>query len=322
MHRLLAYRDLTAELQLALKITLAGTLSWWIASELGARRPIFAVLVPLVALTGDPFNSVSVSIDRILGVFAGVALGIGLVHLHTHTTLLIAVALAAGSLIGIALRVGERVNLQPAVSAIFLIGVAGGATNVGVTRIWETAVGAVVTLVVSVLVWPPDPVRGVTFRLNELRQDLAIDFAAVAESLATGSDALTARIDEVRAHSLDAVREVFDLDAAQRALRWNPLRRNDVAVLAALERRVELAARLYRHARAVARDVSDTRVVDARLAAATRDLAAAGDLALRGDDAYGPLERADQELAVPFVGDAAVVAAQLRQLAVDLRERL
>ena len=55
-------RDLVVELHLALKMTLGGTLAWWLAVELGARRPIFAALVPLVAMTGDPFAAVSVSL--------------------------------------------------------------------------------------------------------------------------------------------------------------------------------------------------------------------------------------------------------------------
>src|SRR6185312_9967884 len=77
MSALLARRDVRAELQLALKVTLAGTLSWWATSALGAHLPVFAVLVPLVALTGDPFSSLSVSVDRMVGVFAGVGIGIG-----------------------------------------------------------------------------------------------------------------------------------------------------------------------------------------------------------------------------------------------------
>src|SRR5256885_2236809 len=80
MTRLLAGRDVVGELRLAAKMTLAGTLAWWASSALGAHRPIFAVLVPLVAMTGDPFSAVSVSVDRIVGIFAGVGIGIALVH--------------------------------------------------------------------------------------------------------------------------------------------------------------------------------------------------------------------------------------------------
>src|ERR1700757_3113218 len=91
-------RDLVTEVRLALKMTLGGTIAWWLAVELGARRPIFAALVPLVAMTGDPFAAVSVSLSRILGVFAGVGIGIAFVHLPVNLTLRVALVLLVGTL--------------------------------------------------------------------------------------------------------------------------------------------------------------------------------------------------------------------------------
>jgi len=64
--RALRARDLRSEVRLALKMTLGGTIAWWLAVELGAKRPIFAALVPLIAMTGDPFAAVSVSLSRIV----------------------------------------------------------------------------------------------------------------------------------------------------------------------------------------------------------------------------------------------------------------
>src|SRR5262245_55639573 len=94
--RLVGTRDLRAEIRLALKMALGGTIAWWLASELGARRPIFAALVPLVAMTGDPFAAVSVSLARIVGVFAGVGIGIAFVHVHAGLTLRVALVLLVG----------------------------------------------------------------------------------------------------------------------------------------------------------------------------------------------------------------------------------
>jgi hypothetical protein len=85
------------------------------------------------------------------------------------------------------------------------------------------------------------------------------------------------------------------------------------------EARINLAARLYRHARALARDVADLSVRSETLAAATRHLAGAADEALSGLDASGRLGLADAELRRPATGEAAIVAAQLRQLLADLR---
>jgi uncharacterized membrane protein YgaE (UPF0421/DUF939 family) len=320
VRRLLAGRDLVAELRLAIKMAIGGTGAWWIASELGARRPIFAALVPLVAMNGDPFAAVSVSLGRILGVFAGVGIGLALMHVELGGTWRVAVALILATLAGIVLRVGERPNLEVPIAALFLIGFASAnVSQLGVQRIWETGIGAIVAVVVSAVLWPPDPIRELERRLQRLRQQLAADFALIADDLSTGSGATSTQLDELREHSLDAVRDVFELAPARRALRWSPLRRKDVRVLDDLEARINLGARAARHVRSLGRDVADMRVHSSELAAATRHLADALDRGLLGQDATAALARAERELAAGGRGDQAIVAAQLRQLLADLR---
>jgi hypothetical protein len=91
-----------------------------------------------------------------------------------------------------------------------------------------------------------------------------------------------------------------------------------VATVAELRDRINLAARVYRHTRSIARDVADTELQSATLAGATRDLADATDRALTRRDAAEPLSRAAYALDTPTTGDAHVIAAQLRQLLADL----
>jgi uncharacterized membrane protein YgaE (UPF0421/DUF939 family) len=295
-------------------MTLGATAAWWLASELGARRPIFAALVPLVAMTGDPFAAVTVTLSRVLGVFVGVGIGIGAIHLDVSTTWRVAIALLAGTLVATGFSVGGRPNFEVPIAALFLIGFASaGATQVGEQRIWETAVGGVIAIVVSSLLWPPDPARRLERDLDRLRRALIDDLTAIADDLATGSGATADHLDVVRAHSADAVRDVFELDDARRALRWSPLRRRDEERVDELGRRINLAARVYRHTRSIARDVADDPVHDAALAAATRDLADATDRALRGEISREPLARAAASL-----GGPGALAVQLRQLHADL----
>ncbi len=321
VRRLLAGRDLVAELRLAIKMTIGGTGAWWIASELGAKRPIFAALVPLVAMSGDPFAAVSVSIARILGVFAGVGIGLALTHVAVGATSRVGIALLVATLVGIVLKVGERPNLEVPIAALFLIGFASAnVSQLGVQRIWETGIGAVVAVVVSAVLWPPDPIRELGRRLDRMRQQLAADLAAIADDLATGSGGTVEQLDELREHSLDAVRDVFELAPARRALRWSPLRRKDVRLVDDLEQRINLGARAARHVRSVGRDVADTHVRSRELAAATRHLADALDRALLGQDRAEALARAARELAAARGDDdQAIVAAQLRQFLADLR---
>jgi uncharacterized membrane protein YccC len=270
-------------------------------------------------MTGDPFAAVSVSLTRVVGVFAGVGIGIAFVHVPLALTLRVMLALLVGAIGSVVLRVGDRPNLEVPIAALFLLGFASAQiSQLGVQRIWETAVGAAVAVLVSSLLWPPDPARALRRQLDRLRLDLADDLTAIADDLATGSGATSDRLATVRAHSLDAVREVFELDAAHRALRWSPLRRRDSEQVTALARSMNLAARVYRHARSLARDVADATVRDDALAAATRDLTDATDRALTGRDPQAPLERAGTALAGRFEGEAWIVAAQLRQLHADI----
>jgi uncharacterized membrane protein YgaE (UPF0421/DUF939 family) len=315
-----AHRDLPGELRLALKMAGGSALAWWLSTLLGEERPIFAAIVPLVALSGDPFSVVSVSISRVLGVFAGVAIGIGLLQLHLSLFALVVLALVTTTLVGIGLRIGDRPNIEPAFSALFLIAFySTGAASAGVARLWETAIGAGVAVLFAAFVWPPHPVRELEHRLERLRRELLEDLAAVATDLTGEHGAVEGRIDELRAHSRDAIRDVFELERARRAMRWNPLRHRDAAAFEELARRINLAARLYRHARAIARDVADGHVHSLVLARAVRELIEASDLALRGRDHAEELGRAAERLAADDDAGTLILRAQLRQLLDDLR---
>jgi uncharacterized membrane protein YgaE (UPF0421/DUF939 family) len=254
-------RPSQGDLQLVAKMIVAGTLAWWLASLLGAPRPLFAVLVPLVALDGDPFSALNISIARTFGVFAGVLIGLGLLELALPETGLVALLLAVSLAVGLVLRVaGGPVNNQVAITAMFMlyVGAATKAETVGVARIWETALGAGVAFAVSALLWPPHPVAEARRRVVRLRGWLHEDMGRVAEQLAVpDGEQAEALLELVRDRSLRAVEDVLELARGERALRWNPRRRKDAAAFAVERVRVSSAARQYRHLRTLARTAAD-----------------------------------------------------------------
>ena len=249
------------ELQLVVKMVVAGTLAWWICTLLGADRPLFAVLVPLVAMSGDPFAAFNVSVARTVGVFAGVFLGLGLLQLDLPSTALVALLLVLSLGAGLLLRTPHGpVNNQVAITAMFMlyIGVSPRATTVGVDRIWETAIGAACAVAVATLLWPPDPLAEARRRVERLRGWLDADLERAAALLTDlDADAAEEQLELVRERSLQAVRDVFELDRGERALRWNPRRRRDRAAFAEQDERLNNAARQYRHLRTITRIVAD-----------------------------------------------------------------
>ena len=249
------------ELQLVAKMVVAGTLSWWICTQLGADRPLFAVLVPLVAMSGDPFAAFSVSVSRTIGVFAGVFLGLGIEQLDLPSTALVALLLVLSLGAGLLLRSPHGpVNNQVAITAMFMLylGVSPRATTVGFDRIWETAIGAGCAVAVAVLLWPPDPLAEASRRVARLRGWLDEDIERAAGLLAD-PDAAAAeeQLDVVRERSLQAVQDVFELKRGEQALRWNPRRRGDRVAFAEEDERLNGAARQYRHLRTITRIIAD-----------------------------------------------------------------
>jgi uncharacterized membrane protein YgaE (UPF0421/DUF939 family) len=263
------------DLQLVVKMLAAGTLAWWLATLLGSPRPLFAVLVPLVAMDGDSFSALNVSIARTFGVFAGVLLGLGLLQLDLPSTVLVALLLSLSLAAGLALRFrGGPVNNQVAITAMFMlyVGAATKAETVGEARIWETALGAAVAFAVSALVWPPHPVAEARRRVDRLRGWLREDMSRVAGQLAAPDGAQAEEMLElIRERSLQAVKDVLDLERGERALRWNPRNRTDAAAFAVERARVSGAARQYRHLRTLARTVADVAANEQPLPAAERD---------------------------------------------------
>lgn len=324
MRKPFAGRDVRVELQLALKMTVASALAWWVCTLLGEPRPLFAAYVPLVTMSADPFSAINISIGRVLGVFAGVGIGLAAIHLPMDLVLQATFAVAAGTFIGIGLRLGGRPNVQAAVSALFIIALDRGKIgHVAVARIWETALGAGATIVVATVLLPADPVRELRQRLERLRSALKEDLDAAAEDLIHATGATSRVIDDVRAHSLEAVRDYFELDRAKGALRWNPLRRSDAKRFGVIEARIRLAARLYRHARSLMRDVAESAPIcgtetGIALGTAAGSLADGIDVTLRGEAEDGWLGPITAMLDTPAEGDAFIVQTRLRRMVADV----
>ena len=134
------------ELPRAVRIAVAATLAWWIAGLLGADRPVFAAIVPMVAIRDDAHAALSLSLGRMLGVMAGVVLGIGAVAVAGVSTSAVILLLVVGLAIGLFLSTGPELNTQIAISALLVLVVTEDADTYAVERIWETAVGSVVSL--------------------------------------------------------------------------------------------------------------------------------------------------------------------------------
>ncbi|MCE3551037.1 aromatic acid exporter family protein [Pseudonocardia sp. RS11V-5] len=222
------------------RIVVAAAVSWEVCVWLGATQPpVYAVIVPLVAIRDAPGSALNVSLARLVGVVAGLALGIGVLAWLRPSALTVALVLAVALVIGMVLRIGDALNTQVAVSALLVFANADPASY-AVARLWETAVGAAVTVVLAPLLLPTNPARSFVAALHEVADGAAADLLLAAD-LPTdpadpARDELAARLTARTHRSDDAARRLPDqLATARRAVRLHPLwRRRHTAELAAL----------------------------------------------------------------------------------------
>jgi uncharacterized membrane protein YgaE (UPF0421/DUF939 family) len=320
------------ELPRAVRIAVAATLAWWISRQLGAERPVFAVIVPMVAIRDDAHAALALSLGRMLGVMAGVVLGIGVVAVAGVSTTAIVLLLVAGLAAGLFLRTGPELNTQIAISALLVLVVTRNADSYAVERIWETAVGSVVSLVVAAFVLPPDPLKESTLRLTESARALAADLALARATLEHGDRSPRVLLAHADEHARAAARAVEELTRAERALRLSPLRRGSRAQLEVVDRRQRLALRLAIQVRRLARDLASFAHRDdlrdeweeaaRRLPPIIAAISAAAAKALEGEDCAHEVAEARELIAAYQREDSRPVAAILRRPLVLLADEL
>jgi uncharacterized membrane protein YgaE (UPF0421/DUF939 family) len=242
-----------------LRILIAAAVSWQMCVWLGAQSPpIFAAVVPLVAMRDQPYSAFNLSFDRLIGVVAGVCLALLVVRWLGPSLPSVVLVLGVGLLAGVVLRLGTALNIQIGVTALLVFADAEH-TTYALARLWETAVGAVVTVVLSPLLFPPNARRQFNAELQEVTDELVGQLeglrARLSERIAAADLvglAERASATEERARALPA-----SYAAAQKAVRHNPLRRADREPLAGLADRVKLATELAREERWLLDDVAN-----------------------------------------------------------------
>ena len=223
-----------AEWPQIVRIVIAAVVSWEVCKLIDTSAvPIFAVVAPLVAMRDQPFSALNVSFDRIIGVVVGVALGIVVVNTFGLNLLSVVIVLVVGLFSGVVLRIGPALNIQVALTGLLVF------TNIdpdvyGITRLWETLIGAVVTVVLSPFLLPPDAAKQYRAEFNRVSRRLGEHMAHAAvlvEDGARNHEILVDLLREARKTDDSASALPATLQAARRAVRNNPLRRRRIGEL-------------------------------------------------------------------------------------------
>lgn len=314
------------------KVALGSGIAWSLGQTLHSPRPFAAVLAVIILMQGHAYGSLLNALQFLLGVAGGLALGLVVNRFLGVAPVVLASVIFVSMLMGGWLKVSRQgLNNQIAVSALLVIA-AGSAENVD--RLWETALGGAVGVVVSALVWPPNPVRGLRNEYHEMRRRLVEDVRRTLELAGTEGDPADNRR-QIRSNSEHADAAVAAIGPAEDALRWNPWHARSIHDLSRLEDRLRLISYLYRTVRALARQVAESprphheehahgwERSRAALLAAGDAAVAAIERRLDGQDPSEPLALAREKLlafarAAPRDRHALALAAALDDLLTDV----
>ncbi|MFF3203866.1 hypothetical protein [Streptomyces sp. NPDC002962] len=235
LHRLSAQ-----EVRGGARMVLCATLSWWLSVELGiSSAPVAAVLPAVFTLSGIPLWAPRLGLYRLGSVLLGVGIAAVALRWLPVSTLSLAVVVSAGYLASLLLRIDGAPSQQVLVSAALVFGVP--VSGYPEQRVLENLVGIAVVILLGPLLWPPDPCRLLSGRLDAYRDRLDRLLAELGRRPGGAPLRQEAGLTEglwQQPHVLDR-----DLCRARRALRWSVTHRRSAAALDEVGHRIRLAER-------------------------------------------------------------------------------
>ena len=184
---------------------LGAGVAWIIARGLlGHRQPVFAATAAIICLSAGTGGRGRQAVDLLAGVVAGVLVGDLAVHLVRHLvigvgTLVVVGAVAVSLLAAALLDARPLAFIQAGASAMFVVTLTG--TGTPLTRLEDAAIGGLLGLFGSQVLFAPDPVELVKAPLRDVFDGLADAVRLGARALRDGdpdrSDEAVRRVREV-----------------------------------------------------------------------------------------------------------------------------
>jgi Aromatic acid exporter family member 1 len=205
------------------KVTLAVIAAYLLAESLHlSAHPIVAPLVALLVVQLTLYQSLVHGLGRVGGVLAGVAVAVLVAHFVGLTWWSLGAVVAGSIVAGKVLRLGPHLFEAP-ISAMLLLEVGGGGA-LGLARVEEAVLGALVGIAVSLLVAPPLYLQPAGAAIGELAERMA-RFAAglgagIREPWSRG--AADHWMGQARAVADEVARAELTVARAEEAARLNP----------------------------------------------------------------------------------------------------
>jgi hypothetical protein len=238
-----------------LKSTLAATLAWLAAEQIGSPRPALASLAAIIVLQltvrASLARSIQLTVAVTLGLGAALALG-NVVGLHWWS---IALVVLAGLIAGELFRLGA-LSGQVSISALLALSLGSG---YGIERAIDTVIGALIAVAVNALVAPPSHVSEASRTLRGIGEDLGALLGDLGAGSAKRPNDETIRRWLVRGRDLaaDSRAAIGTVKQGEESLQFNPRARGELAQLSRLTEARRALDHSITQTRGIARSLLD-----------------------------------------------------------------
>ncbi|WBB69983.1 FUSC family protein [Micromonospora sp. WMMD812] len=184
---------------LAVQAGLAAALSWWVAGDLlHIPKPVFAPVSAVIALAASVGQRLRRTIELVIGVSVGVLIGDLLIYLVGTGPWQLGLIVVLSIVVAVLLGGSPAVMVQAAATAVLVGTLSPTVANLEVPRFIAALIGGAVSLVVTAVLLPLNPLRVVnraaTPALNLLIEQLDVTAEALRRRDAPAAQAALDRL--------------------------------------------------------------------------------------------------------------------------------
>ena len=207
------------------KSTAAAVLTWFLCLIIfPGEMPIFGAIAALLCVQESVDQSLTRGVERVVGVLLGVSVALGAGAVFGPQSWLFIAAILVSMTVGWLLRMTSASSNQIAISALLMIALGGLQLGYGFERLIETAIGAVIGIVLNALIVAPVRTSDLDRGIRELTRHAAAALDRIASALAEPRESawLDGMYDQARALDSERSDVHLALRRARESLRLNP----------------------------------------------------------------------------------------------------
>jgi uncharacterized membrane protein YccC len=210
------------------KTGVAASLAWIVClAILPAQVPVFGAIAAIIVVQPSVNQSFAKALERTVGVIVGVVIAylVGLAFGSSTWIVLLSIILAL--LTGWVLRLSQSTTVQLPISAMLVLAIGAQTPGYAAGRIVETALGAVVAVVINLVIVPPVRLQPAHDAVAALGRETAACLDGLARLLIEPSTPAerNGALVEVRLLAPMLTKARAALTGAEESLRFNPRRR-------------------------------------------------------------------------------------------------